>query len=156
MIIQCPTFGGGWTWLMKPYPIRYMAKEQRIFNYRLPRARRVVENAFGILAHRFRCLLTTMQQHPHRVERIVMSYCVMHILLSIRYPRQSAQMMDMEDPHTHEVLPGTWRDEETLLTLQTQRGNTSSKVEKFRGTTSRIITTPPLARSHGRTTWYKV
>ena len=47
-------------YMMKPYANRDMTREQRIFNYRLSRARRVVENTFGILANRFQVLLTTM------------------------------------------------------------------------------------------------
>ena len=40
------------TWMMKPYGGAQLSREQHIFNYRLSRARLVVECAFGILASR--------------------------------------------------------------------------------------------------------
>ena len=40
------------TWLLKPNPHQGMTREERIFNYRLSFARRVSENASGILVHR--------------------------------------------------------------------------------------------------------
>ncbi|XP_035661294.1 protein ALP1-like [Branchiostoma floridae] len=40
------------SWLMKPHSKKELSPEERIFNYRLCRARRIVENAFGILANR--------------------------------------------------------------------------------------------------------
>lgn len=54
------------TFLLKPYPQRSLTDEQRIFNYRLSRARRVVENAFGLLAARFRVLQRTIELPPVR------------------------------------------------------------------------------------------
>ena len=38
------------TWMMKPFSARCLSQQQRVFN---SRARRVVENAFGILACRY-------------------------------------------------------------------------------------------------------
>ena len=50
--------------LMKPFPHRGLTHAERIFNYRLSRARRVSENAFGILINRFSILATRMQLEP--------------------------------------------------------------------------------------------
>lgn len=41
-------------YLLKPFPENHLTMKQKVFNYRLSRARRIVENAFGIMASRFR------------------------------------------------------------------------------------------------------
>jgi hypothetical protein len=56
-------------WLMKAYPEHpNMTTRQRHFNYRLSRARMVVENAFGYLKGRWRCLL---KRNDCRVENVI-------------------------------------------------------------------------------------
>ena len=64
--------------MMKTYPHRNMDKAKRIFNYHLSRARRVVENSFGILANRFRVFLTTIHLSPEKVKDLIMAACCLH------------------------------------------------------------------------------
>jgi len=49
--------------------------------YRLSRARRIVENAFGIMCARWGCLKTEMVMIPDRVQKVVMACCALHNFL---------------------------------------------------------------------------
>ena len=117
------------TWLMKPHSKRNMTNEERIFNYRLSRACRIVENAFGILANRFRCLLTTMRQRPKTVTTIVKAACCLHNLMRLRYPTLHQNLIDQEDQN-HQVVGGSWRNEVQLAGLQHVGGNRLTRAAK--------------------------
>ena len=95
------------TWLMKPFSKRALDHDERIFNYRLSRARRVVENAFGILAHRFRSLLGFLERT--QPEKVVSACICLYNILRTRYPGQQNHILDAEDL-THNLVPGAWRD----------------------------------------------
>ncbi|XP_060589881.1 uncharacterized protein LOC132745063 [Ruditapes philippinarum] len=91
--------------MIKPFPFRNMTVEERIFNYRLSRARRVVENAFGILAQRFQILLLTMQHTPDNVRIIVQACICLHNLMRIRYPNMNINQVDREDVEDARIVP---------------------------------------------------
>lgn len=64
--------------LLRPYPQRGLNDKRRIFNYRLSRARRTVECAFGVLANKWRVFHTTILVSPDFVDDIIKSCCVLH------------------------------------------------------------------------------
>ena len=105
------------TWLMKPFSKRYMSKEERIFNYRISRGRRVSENVFGIMAQRWGVLLTTMHQHPINARLIVQACVCLHNLMRMRYGYLQNPFLDSEDAN-HNFIPGSWREVGFLESLQ--------------------------------------
>ena len=72
------------TWLMKPYSRRNCNAQRTVFNYRLSRARRVVENAFGILTWRFRVFKSAIELKLSTVDEVVLATCALHNWLRSR------------------------------------------------------------------------
>lgn len=65
-------------YIMRPYGGRNLTRTQRIFNYRLSRARQIIENTFGILVARWRILKTSINSKPENVDNIIKAVCVLH------------------------------------------------------------------------------
>lgn len=69
------------TTLLKPYPGRALGSPMDDFNYRLSRARRCVENSFGIASSRFRILRRAITATRENAVEIVKAVCVLHNFL---------------------------------------------------------------------------
>ena len=110
-------------YLMKPFPFRNQTPHQRIFSYRLSRARRVVENAFGIMAKRFRILQTPILLSPDKAVKVVLTFVVLH-----NYLRRENAMeyvgnvyLDREQEEYGTIIPGSWRGEGNMTPLERTR-----------------------------------
>ena len=89
--------------IMKPLSKINLTDEQRVFNYRLSRARRVSENAFGIMAVRFRVLHTMMCISPERAVDVTLACCALHNMLIVKpeCPYATNGLFDNEDQNVN-------------------------------------------------------
>ncbi|XP_018372879.1 PREDICTED: putative nuclease HARBI1 [Trachymyrmex cornetzi] len=67
--------------IMRPYPGNNLGEKKNIFNYRLSRARRTIENAFGILVQQWRILRKEIIASVETCEEIVMATIILHNFL---------------------------------------------------------------------------
>ena len=121
--------------LMKPYPHRNLDKPKRIFNYGLSRARRVVENAFGILANRFRVFLTTIKLDPEKVVDIILAACCLHNFLIENNKHNYISAQDYEDTEYLQFTNGQWRRDPQLFGIETssvRNPSTNAKEQRVR------------------------
>ena len=64
--------------LLKPYPREVPGIRERVFNYRLSRARRIIENSFGIATARFRIFRRPIHARVELVVNITKAVVVLH------------------------------------------------------------------------------
>lgn len=64
--------------VLRPYPSRNLPVKQRIFNYRLSRARRMIECTFGILANKWRILHRPLDTNLEFTDFIIKACCMLH------------------------------------------------------------------------------
>lgn len=120
-------------YILKPYPHRDQPAPNRIFNYRISRARRMVENAFGIVANKFRVLRKPFHLQPNVVTDVVLAICALHNFLISEDHYLNRCLVDLENEN-HDVIPGHWREElmpqNTLHNLERGKQNNYSLLQK--------------------------
>lgn len=98
------------TYLMKPYGGNNLSLKQKVFNYRLSRARRIVENAFGILVCKFRIFLKPLPYAPAKADKIVRTCVALHNWLRKTQGTIQSVTVDTENIETGNIIPGSWRE----------------------------------------------
>lgn len=102
--------------IMRPYPGSFLDERKNIFNMRLSRTRRSIENTFGILAQRWRRLRNPIIGNEETCELIIMATVVLHNFLQKGEEDMEPQerrysptgFVDWEDEQGN-LHPGKWR-----------------------------------------------
>ncbi|XP_028394515.1 protein ANTAGONIST OF LIKE HETEROCHROMATIN PROTEIN 1-like [Dendronephthya gigantea] len=96
--------------LQKPYPHRSAMGDEKVYNYRLSHARRIIENAFGIMCSRFRVLLCTLELDVPNAMQVVCACVTLHNFLSMKKDKvySPSGFMDIDDGSGN-TTPGSWR-----------------------------------------------
>lgn len=104
-------------YLMRPYNRKDLRDEELIFNYRLSRSRRVIENVFGILVSRWQILTRTICCTPDRATNIIKALICLHNYIMSAEERHAMSyervycpynLIDHDTPDHDEIL-GNWR-----------------------------------------------
>lgn len=117
------------TYIMKPYPGDNLTQEQKVYNYRLSRARRIVENAFGILVSRFRVFQKPIATNVETVDKIVLAACALHNWMRKENRNYLISSdVDREDIDAGTTYHGSWRTETAGLERLCQQGSNHSSM----------------------------
>lgn len=122
--------------ILKPFRQGLLdSAEKEVYNYRLSRARHIVENVFGILAARFRIFQSPIHLQPLNVEKVVMATCALHNFL-IEHQSSTyapAQCRYQENSHDGSIISmGYDSYQSNMIPLNRRRGNTCNDAKEIR------------------------
>lgn len=124
--------------LLNPYGKRNLMMVERVFNYRLSRARRIIENVFGIMSARFRVLRKPIHLNAEKSKKVTLACCVLHNYLMTTNKNKYAPANSFDHYNdTGELILGDWRrDEEvtsgTMFALENSRIDPPCNVKDIR------------------------
>jgi len=140
---------------MKPFAgTRPTKSKERIFNYRLSRCRRVVENVFGTCSSIFRMLRKPLLLEPEKAEIVVMTVVYLHNFLrksrSLRNTYNPPGSFDTDEEG--QLIQGNWRhnlDAQVLQPLRNIPRKSKSSAQQIREEFATYFT------SNGALPWQK-
>lgn len=108
-------------YLMRPFPRVNLTREKKIYNYRLSRARRCIECAFGIMSQKFRILLKPIETNVANAEKIIKACCILHNII-IEMDSSEVSMYDQNATPTNDnLLPRARKRQAKNVALQARQ-----------------------------------
>ena len=104
--------------MMKPCPSQNRTIEEKVFDYRLSRARRIIENSFGITTARFRIFPRPINAKVSTMKSVTKAVVGLHNLLMKKIHEGDNQhcppdYIDREE--NNHVLLGDWQQEQNHI-----------------------------------------
>ncbi|XP_040209420.1 protein ALP1-like [Rana temporaria] len=106
--------------LLKPYSGRRLNGQRRVFNYRLTRARRYVECAFGILTNKWRILTTSIQVKAESVDSVIKACVVLHNFVIKLEPGSIPTMEEIAEVELSGLEPNPIRSSVSVMQIREQ------------------------------------
>ncbi|KAJ8931415.1 hypothetical protein NQ314_015672 [Rhamnusium bicolor] len=117
---------------LRPFGQQQLTRDRRVYNYRLSRCRRIIENVFGILASTFRIFYTTINMKLENIDKVVLACCVLHNFLGKNNSNDyiPSTYADTEDMDSEEIVIGLRANTNTLIGLQRGRNRNPTENAK--------------------------
>ncbi|XP_060807386.1 uncharacterized protein LOC106138724 [Amyelois transitella] len=97
--------------IMRPYSrSQQLSQDQKEFNNRLSRARKVVEDAFGILYQKFEIYNKNIRLNPDMVDNVVLTTCILHNVMRTYNIESNEEYCSRPRPAHHNLHQEAFND----------------------------------------------